>query len=226
MLREFEGMTHKPIHFNPSRMTIPSPATHPATQQPCCTHQYQTGFWNPWCPDWRAQIDGNIEERQGWLIKNSFFFFFPHLKQKDPYGSSHRFLSAVWLGNDFWASRTIIWGSLNMLDVLFSSFFICIILEPTEMQQRATRSAVCFLSGMQESVLCGKMLHGSHASMWWFPNIGMPPKIIHFSRIFPYKPSSYWGTSISGNPPFLPHIELVGTGQNPGDRPCSLYFPL
>ena len=40
-----------------------------------------------------------------------------------------------------------------MLDVLFSSFFICIILEPTEMQHRTTRSAVGFLSGMGVSAM-------------------------------------------------------------------------
>ena len=29
--------------------------------------------------------------------------------------------------------------------------------------------------------------------------IGVPPVIIHFNRIFPYKPSSYGGTPILGN---------------------------
>ena len=31
---------------------------------------------------------------------------------------------------------------------------------------------------------------------WWFPEIGVPPVIIHFSGIFRYKPSSYLGTPI------------------------------
>ena len=32
-----------------------------------------------------------------------------------------------------------------------------------------------------------------------FPEIGVPPVIIHFNRLFPDKPSSYWGSSIYGN---------------------------
>jgi hypothetical protein len=35
--------------------------------------------------------------------------------------------------------------------------------------------------------------------IWRFPEMGVPPVIIHFSRIF-QNPSSYWGTPISGRP--------------------------
>ena len=34
---------------------------------------------------------------------------------------------------------------------------------------------------------------------WWFPEIGYP-QIIYLNGIFHYKPSSYWGTTILGNP--------------------------
>ena len=37
-------------------------------------------------------------------------------------------------------------------------------------------------------------------STWRFPEIGVPLVIIHFNWIFHYEPSSYWGTSIYGNP--------------------------
>ena len=37
--------------------------------------------------------------------------------------------------------------------------------------------------------------------IWGFPEMGVPLVIIHFRRIFPSKPSSYWGTPIIGNPP-------------------------
>ena len=42
-------------------------------------------------------------------------------------------------------------------------------------------------------------------TMWWFPEIGVPPVLIHFRRIFVYKPSSYWGTPIDG----IPHVEYI-----------------
>ena len=35
--------------------------------------------------------------------------------------------------------------------------------------------------------------------IWWFLEIGVPPVIIHFRRVFPHKPSNYWGTSIYGH---------------------------
>ena len=44
--------------------------------------------------------------------------------------------------------------------------------------------------------------------MWRFPEIGVPPVIIHFNGIFLYKPSSYWGTTIYRNP----HIDYVQGG--------------
>ena len=36
-----------------------------------------------------------------------------------------------------------------------------------------------------------------YLATWRFPEMGVPPVIIHFNRTFPYKPSSYLGT---GNP--------------------------
>ena len=60
-------------------------------------------------------------------------------------------------------------------------------------------------------------------SIWRFPEIGLPPVIIHFSRWdFPWnKPSSYWGTLMSGNLhmswPFLAPISI----QVPSDRCLS-----
>ena len=35
---------------------------------------------------------------------------------------------------------------------------------------------------------------------WGVPQMGVPPVIIHSNRIFPHKPSSYWGTPIYGTP--------------------------
>ena len=40
------------------------------------------------------------------------------------------------------------------------------------------------------------------AAIWGFHKLGYP-QIINFSRIFPYKPSSYWGYPIDGNPTSL-----------------------
>ena len=37
-------------------------------------------------------------------------------------------------------------------------------------------------------------------SIWGFPKIGLPPNHPFLDGIFPYKPSSYWGTPINGNP--------------------------
>ena len=39
-----------------------------------------------------------------------------------------------------------------------------------------------------------------HVAIWKFPEMGVPLIIIHFHGIFHYKPSSYWGTPIFGNP--------------------------
>ena len=33
--------------------------------------------------------------------------------------------------------------------------------------------------------------------------MGVPLVIIHFNAVFPYKPSSYWGTPICGTPPYV-----------------------
>ena len=40
-------------------------------------------------------------------------------------------------------------------------------------------------------------------SIWRFPKMGVARKHPSFLRIFHYKPSSYWGSSISGNPQVL-----------------------
>ena len=37
-------------------------------------------------------------------------------------------------------------------------------------------------------------------AIWVFPEIGVPPNHPFLDRIFPDKPSSYWGTPILGNP--------------------------
>ena len=34
---------------------------------------------------------------------------------------------------------------------------------------------------------------------WGFPKMVVPAVIIHFSGIFHYKPTSYWGSPILGN---------------------------
>ena len=36
--------------------------------------------------------------------------------------------------------------------------------------------------------------------IWRFSKMGVDPVIIHFNRIFPDQPSSYWGSTIYGNP--------------------------
>jgi len=54
------------------------------------------------------------------------------------------------------------------------------------------------------------------------------PQIIHFNRIFHYKPSSYWGSPILGNPHvgdgihnFLPSPALSFPSQSPPSSPCG-----
>ena len=44
-----------------------------------------------------------------------------------------------------------------------------------------------------------------HGDIWGFPSMGVPPVIIHFNGIFHYKPSSYGGTPIYGNPIACPY---------------------
>ena len=39
----------------------------------------------------------------------------------------------------------------------------------------------------------------SYTSIWWFPEIGVPPVIIHFSGMFPHKNHLCWVSPISGN---------------------------
>jgi hypothetical protein len=54
------------------------------------------------------------------------------------------------------------------------------------------------------------MLNNHRVNIWRCPKMGVPPVIIHFNRIFPYKPSSYWGiypypgrpsSRLAGGPP-------------------------
>ena len=52
------------------------------------------------------------------------------------------------------------------------------------------------------------------------PEMGVPPVLIHFNRIFPYKPTSYGGTPILGPPPPLQHISKA-----PRSFVASTYFP-
>ena len=42
---------------------------------------------------------------------------------------------------------------------------------------------------------------GCFTKIWRFPEIGVPRVIILFSGIFPYKPSSYWGTPMTMETP-------------------------
>ena len=51
------------------------------------------------------------------------------------------------------------------------------------------------------------VLNTAHVEVSWV--MGVPRFIIHVNRISPYKPSSYWGTSIDGNP----HLYSMGIGQ-------------
>ena len=44
----------------------------------------------------------------------------------------------------------------------------------------------------------------AYVPIWWFPKIGGTPQIIHFSKMFHYKPSSYWGTLFWETPNGLP----------------------
>ena len=64
----------------------------------------------------------------------------------------------------------------------------------------------------------------SHNLIWWFPKIGV---IIHFSGIFRYKPSIYWGTPISGKPPYPQNLTISQTGKNypSPDGFCWLFSP-
>ena len=59
-----------------------------------------------------------------------------------------------------------------------------------------------------------------------FPEIGVPPVIIHFNGIFLYKPSSYGGTPIDGNPHFEPSDDIArSAGASPPQAinvsPCN-----
>ena len=56
-----------------------------------------------------------------------------------------------------------------------------------------------FCSGM--STCYAWLLAGMYIyiCIWRFPRIGAPPAIIYFNGISPCKPTSYWGTPISGN---------------------------
>ena len=40
-----------------------------------------------------------------------------------------------------------------------------------------------------------------HSTIWWFPQIGLPPNI-DLNRIFHHKPSSYWDPKSSWKPPY------------------------
>ena len=44
--------------------------------------------------------------------------------------------------------------------------------------------------------------HMANFNTSWFPDIGIPPVLIHFNSMFPYKPSSNWGTTMAMEPPF------------------------
>ena len=46
--------------------------------------------------------------------------------------------------------------------------------------------------------------------IWGFSKIGVPLVIIHFNGIFPYKPSSYGGTSIDGNLHMIKDLTIFG----------------
>ena len=47
------------------------------------------------------------------------------------------------------------------------------------------------------------------STTWRFPEIGLPPVIIHFNAIFQYKPAIFWGLSIYGPP--HPGLESIRT---------------
>ena len=57
-------------------------------------------------------------------------------------------------------------------------------------------------------------IYDPHISMWWFPKIGVPPVIIHFSSLVQYKPSSYWGTpmAMESSMSFTSHIRPCRCG--------------
>ena len=62
-----------------------------------------------------------------------------------------------------------------------------------------------------------------YVDIWRFPEIGLPPKIIHFDGIFHYKPSSYGGTSMTMEPPKKNHRFLGAQIPDPGVKsPCDL----
>ena len=42
-------------------------------------------------------------------------------------------------------------------------------------------------------------VYGLFGGFMRFPKMGVSPKSSHFSRVFPYKPSSYWDTPILGH---------------------------
>ena len=60
--------------------------------------------------------------------------------------------------------------------------------------------------------------HKKH--IWWFPKIGLPPVVIPSNnRFFHYKPSSYWGSPMYGNPQSI--FEPSGVDTRPSCRTSS-----
>ena len=90
-----------------------------------------------------------------------------------------------------------------------------------------------FVPGLETRLgLLDVLTKTSDIDIWRFPKIGVPPVIIHFSWIFPYKPSSYWGTPMAMETPILVAFDHLDPSPNsaPGQPrtdmadicPCSL----
>ena len=65
---------------------------------------------------------------------------------------------------------------------------------------RAPKGCVLDFTG---KLVASNMAGTSSIDRWGFPEMGVPLVIIHLYRIFPYKPSSYWGTYIYGTPQMI-----------------------
>ena len=66
---------------------------------------------------------------------------------------------------------------------------ICVMLECSNWSFLARHQEILLVNWFlnQHSLLSGEM------STWKFPKMGVPLVIINFNRIFPYKPTSFWG---------------------------------
>ena len=121
-----------------------------------------------------------------------------------------------WANSGFWAE-----SQLFFLGILYCPFS-----QKHSMHQNASTFQHVYTLLSRKTVVSGFIQKPS----WGFPKMGIPLVIIHFTGIFPYKPSSYWCTPLKRliRGPWFPigsHAELtpMGLDQRPGDGEIAAY---